>query len=126
MRNVIYAACIALSACSDSGKKPPEPVAQVTAVVEVPTIDEAMTATQRGHPHAIRICYDEKLNGYFLEYSPYPTRSKEEDNFFHGWWFLQKVEYHKAANNTWFITDQPMTNYSQVYPDVAGLPCKSQ
>lgn len=116
------AAILGLSAC---GKRE-EPVAVSTpAVSPSPTVDEAITAVVRGHPHSLTVCYDQPLNGYFVHYKD-AVDGAEPDGNYHGWYFLQKIDFYKAANNTWFIGNQPESSYVVVYPDVTGLPCKNR
>jgi hypothetical protein len=119
----------ALAACGPNPEPKKQPTPAITATVpdvaaSVITSEEAMVAVMRGHPHSIQVCYDTGLNGYFLQYPP--RKEGATDDVMYGWYFLQKVQYFRASNNTWFIANQPEVNYASVYPDVAGLPCKMQ
>ena len=105
------------------GKKE-EPAVVAVPVETTPSISEAIDAVVRSHPNALQVCYDSKQNGFFLDYGPLLPAGAAEDNKFHGWWILRNVNYFQSANNSWFVADQPVTDYTQVYPVIDGLPCK--
>ena len=116
-------AVLAILALAGCGKiEQPNNIVKPVAI-QAPSVSEATRAVLRAHPNALQACYDNKLNGFFLDYGPLLKRSQPVDNYFHGWRLLLQVEYYESANGFWFITDQPLGSYLQAYPVVAGLPC---
>ena len=126
----LAAALSGLAACGkraetvESPDMPPQAVADPTAT---PTQEQMIAAMLRGHPNSFRVCVDgERQNAFFVDYGPLPAAGSEPDNKYHGFLFIEKVEFYKTSNNTWFITNQADNKYVQVYPDVAGLTCKDK
>jgi hypothetical protein len=120
-----------LVACGKKEEKPaaPPPVAAAPAAVVEPDVpvEQQIAAMLRGHPNSRKVCVDgERTHAFFLDYGPLPPPGTEADGRFHGWIFIEKVDFYKTSNNTWFITDQDDKKYSQVYPDTIGLACKAQ
>ena len=104
------------------GKKE-EPAAEVAVTPPSYTLDDTMAAMLRGHPRSKQICYDDGMSGWYLQYA---IDEAVEFPFNGGWIFIQDVKFYRSSNKTWFISDQKITDYVRVYPDVAGLPCKTQ
>jgi len=99
----------------------PEPV------VESISNEQQLAAMLRGHPNSRKICIDgERKHAFFMDYGPLPPPGTEDDGKWHGWIFIENVDFYKTSNNTYFITDQDQKKYAQVYPDVTGLQCKGQ
>ena len=91
------------------------------------TTDEMVAAMLRGHPNAQKLCVDgNREKSFFLYYGPLPAQGSAPDNLFHGWIFIEKVDFYQTSNKTWFITAQEANKYVQVYPDITGLQCKDQ
>lgn len=119
---------ITLVACGKKVESTPIPAAVASApvVVDQPTEDQALAAILRGHPNSHRACVDGlRENSFFLDYGPPLAPGAEEDGKYHGWLLLDRVEFYKTSNNTWFITIQKDEKYITVYPDVNGLNCKA-
>lgn len=117
-----------LVACGKKAEEPIQPAAVAEAASAPVSADitppEALVAMLRGHPNSRQICIDgARKNAFFLDYGPLQKPGEEQDGRWHGWIFVEKVEFYKTSNDTWFITDLP--NYTQVYPDTTGLICKS-
>lgn len=123
----LAAALSGLAACGKKAENPP-PVAESAPVVEQgPTQDQKVDAMLRGHPNSRRVCVDgERPNAFFLDYGPIPPAGTPPDDKHHGILFIEKVEFYKTSNNSWFITNQADDRYIPVYPDLSGLVCKVQ
>ena len=81
----------------------------------------------RGHPNSRKVCVDgNRDRAFFLYYGPLQPAGAEPDGLWHGWLFIEKVDFYQTSNKTWFITNQADNKYAQVYPDVTGLQCKDQ
>lgn len=119
---------VGLVACGKKEEKiaiPPPVVAEPAAVM--PTGPEMISAMLRGHPNSRQVCIDGvRDRSFFLDYGPRLMPGVEADGKYHGWLFIEKVEFFKTSNNTWFITTQEEKKYLEVYPDVIGLTCKAQ
>jgi len=119
-----------LVACGKTGEKTPPPTPVTTAAVPLitpPTQAEMISAMLRGHPNSKQVCVDgERSRSFFLDYGPLLPAGAPGDGKIHGWLLIENIDFFKTSNNTWFITDQKDDNYIQVYPDVAGLTCRSQ
>jgi hypothetical protein len=121
---VVMAGFACLVSC---GKKEETPPAAAVVKVEVPNAEEALSAMLRGHPNSKRICIDgQREQAFFLDYGPLPKDAADRQLFNGGWLFIEKVEFYKTSNNSWFITNQEDKKYIQVYPDVTGLNCRVQ
>lgn len=120
------AALSMLVACSKKVENQEVAASPATPVVEAgPTLDQKVDAMLRGHPNSKRVCADgERANAFFLDYGPHLPPGAEADGRYHGILFIEKVEFFKTSNNTWFITEQAGNRYFTVYPDLAGLVCK--
>lgn len=120
---VLLTALVCLVSC---GKKEETPPTAEVIPESVPTVDDTIAAMLRGHPNSRRVCVDGlRERSFFIEYSPRPKEGEEANWPFHGWLFIEKVDFYKTSNNTWFITDQSEKKYIQVYPDITGLNCKA-
>lgn len=114
-----------LSACTKK-EEPPAPPPPAEPSVS-PTTDEMVAAMLRGHPNSRKVCVDgNRDRAFFLYYGPLQPAGSEPDKLYHGWLFIEKVDFYQTSNKTWFITDQAENKYAQVYPDVNGLLCKDQ
>lgn len=115
-----------LVACGKKAENQEVAAAPATPVVEAgPTLDQKIDAMVRGHPNSKRVCADgERTNAFFVDYGPPLPPGTADDGKHHGILFLEKVEFYKTSNNTWFITEQNGNKYFAVYPDLAGLVCK--
>ena len=126
----LAAALSGLAACGKKAENAAGPAAAAQDVAEpvpTPTQDQMIAAMLRGHPNSLRVCADgERQNAFFVDYGPIPPAGSEPDNKYHGFLFIEKVEFYRTSNNTWFITNQADDKYVQVYPDVAGLVCKDK
>lgn len=123
---VMLSVLCSLAACGKKEEKPPELAAAASApAVPQPTQVEMVAAVLRGHPNSRQVCVDgERDRAFFLDYGPLQKPGAEPDNQYHGWIFIEKIDFYKTSNNTWFITDQDDKKYAQVYPDVTGLFCR--
>lgn len=134
MRAIITLALVAalsgLAACGKKAEKVESPDVPPQAVVDptaAPTQDQMIAAMLRGHPNSLRVCVDgERENAFFVDYGPLLPAGAEPDNKYHGFLFIEKVDFYRTSNNTWFITNQADSKYVQVYPDVAELVCKDK
>jgi len=121
---------LGLIACGKKAEKTTQPPpAKVVAKPAEPqaTAAEMISAMLRGHPNSKQVCVDgERERAFFLDYGPLLPIGVVPDGKFHGWYFIEKVDFYKTSNNTWFITDQKDDTYLQVYPDVTGLTCRAQ
>lgn len=116
---VIAALALVLSGC----QKKEEPVAVAAEAAPTYTVADTMAAMLRGHSHSKQICYDEGMNGWYILYTEDATM---ESPFNGGWLYISEVKFYRSSNKTWFITDQKITDYTHVYPDVTGMNCKTQ
>lgn len=90
----------------------------------LPTGDQATEAILRGHPNSLQVCYDSRLNGFFLDYGPMLPAGADNDNKYHGWLWIEAPNFFLSANGKWFMQELAVDKYVQVYPDTNGLPCK--
>lgn len=91
-----------------------------------PNAEEMLASMLRGHPNSKKICIDgSRENAFFLDYGPLPKEASDRGLFNGGWFFIEKVEFYKTSNNTWFITNQEDSKYITVYPDVTDLNCRT-
>ena len=120
------AALSLLVACGKKAENQEHVASPATPVVETgPSMDQKVDAMLRGHPNSRRVCVDgDRTNAFFLDYGPHLPPGAEHDGKYHGILFIEKVEFYKTSNNTWFITEQDGKKYLTVYPDLAGLVCK--
>lgn len=121
---------LGLVACSKKAEKTP-PTEPVKAAIEPtgPQLTQAdmLTAMLRGHPNSKQVCVDgDREHAFFLDYGPIPPLGTKDDGKWHGWLFIEKIDFFRTSNNTWFITNQSNDKYVQVYPEVLELTCKSQ
>lgn len=119
---ISMAAILGLSACGKRSEPAPDTVVDAIAG---PTTEEGLSAMLRSHPHALNICYDSVIDGYFLHYKE-AVAGAEPDDDFHGWYLLQNMRFYKLSNRSWFTTEQPESRYIRVYPDTSGLQCRNQ
>jgi len=123
---VVLLACYAsLVSCGKKEENPESAAVVLPEPVVAPTVDETISAMLRGHPNSRRVCVDgARERAFFIDYGPRPKAGEETNWPFHGWLLIEKVDFYKTSNNTWFITDQDDKKYIQVYPDITGLNCK--
>ena len=108
-----------LVACGKKVENPPAAnTTQVSEpVVALPTPEEALDAMLRGHPNSRRICIDGlRERSYFLDYGPLPEPGAKADGYYHGWLFIEKVDFYPTSNKTWFITNQAENKYKPFLP----------
>lgn len=116
-----------LVACGKKTEKTPAPEPVAAPVAPAMSEEQQFSAMLRGHPNSKRVCIDaERRNAYFLDYGPLPPPGTPDDGKWHGWLFIDNVEFYRTSNNTYFITNQDDKKYVQVYPDVNGLQCRAQ
>jgi hypothetical protein len=114
-------------ACTKKVEKKTESVAVAAVDPDDLTQDAMLSAMLRGHPNSKQICVDGTRNhAFFLDYGPLLKYGEPADGQWHGWIFIQDVEFYKTSNNTWFIIDQAANKYIQSYPDVNGLVCRQR
>lgn len=124
---VMLSALTGLVACGKKAEKTPEPVAVAASAPTEPqpTQVEMVAAMLRGHPNSRQVCVDGlRDRAFFLDYGPLLPPGSEDDGKYHGWIFIEKVDFYKTSNDTWFILAQDDKKYVQVYPDVTGLFCR--
>lgn len=121
--------CTLVACGKDEGeKKAPEPIpTPAPPAPEQPSVEQALDAALRGHPHAMKVCYDSKSEGLLIQYSPHvEPPAQDTDGMMHGWFYLKVNGFYPSANGTWYLTNQPDGSYVQVYPDDTSLPCKAR
>lgn len=91
------------------------------------TLDQALDAMIRYH-RADKICYDTKLDGFFIHYVKHDPKEGQEEDYWQGWFYLHQYQFYHSQNGTWFLADNdlPATKYAKVSPNVDGLTCKEQ
>lgn len=124
----VVAAFVAILIATGCAKKEdaPKSKAQATKVEqkEKPNVSEAMSAFFRAHPRSDKVCYDANYDAFLVHYKDIPLNEVPPEDKMFGWYFVQKVEFYKLANNTWFTGLQPDERYFRAYPNVTGLPCQ--
>lgn len=126
---LILTTLFALVACGSDESEPkhkaPAPAPAPTGP-ERPSIEQALDAGLRGHPHAIKICYDTKFDGFLVYYDKGDPADPNYGDAMHGWYKIQVDAFYPSSNGTWFITPQDGARYVTVYPDDTNLPCKAR
>jgi hypothetical protein len=120
-------ALLGLVACGKKVESVPVPVVAASAPVvdEGPSVEQAVDAMLRSHPNSRKVCVDgERQHTYFLDYGPLLSPGADEDGRYHGWLFIERVDFYKTSNGTWFNVRMDENRYVQAYPDVTGLFCK--
>lgn len=126
---LIVACALALAAC---GKKqevaaPVEPVApaEPAAPVEKPNLDQQLSAMVRPYERMIKVCHEGLRNSAFFVLFKPPADGNSE-GLLVGWYLVEGIEFYKASNNTWFMTDIADNKFVKVYPEIDGLTCRDK
>lgn len=109
-------------ACSSTKVIATASVQTVVEQQESPTSEQAIEAMFRGHPSAKKLCYDAKQDNYYI----YWIEPAAREGMFSGWYYTPTPTFYPSGNGTWFILEIPDNKYSQIYPDVTGLPCRER